>query len=294
VNPNNIKTCYLCGETEFSQRPGKVRDNDQLHILECCSCGLVFLPSSDHIQENYYQNSVMHEDDSRLLDVDFWLKELDWDDERRFRFIKALMQNNTLLDFGCGAAGFLLKAKKIARKVVGVEVEKRLQSHFKQVGLQVFQDLSELRTHMKDEKYDVITLFSVLEHLADPRTVLGELSPFLKDDGQIIIEVPNANDALLTLFKCEPYSQFTYWSCHLFLFTAETLRDLAVQAGFSVNYVKQIQRYTLSNHLYWLAKGKPRGHEIWSFLGSEVLHEAYEKQLAAIGHCDTLVASLSK
>jgi 2-polyprenyl-3-methyl-5-hydroxy-6-metoxy-1,4-benzoquinol methylase len=294
MDKRDIKTCYLCGKTEFSNRPGRVRDNDQLHVLECCSCGLVFLSSFAHVQDEFYQNSIMHEDDKAFLDIDYWLKELDWDDERRFNFLKPLIQNKTLLDFGCGVAGFLLKAGEIARKVVGVEVEKRLQSHFKQIELQVFQNLSELEARMKDEKYDLITLFSVLEHLPDPRTVLGELSPFLENDGQIIIEVPNANDALLTLYNCKPYSQFNYWSCHLFLFTAETLRDLAEQAGFSVNYVKQIQRYPLSNHLFWLAKGKPRGHEIWSFLDSEMLREVYEKQLAATGHCDTLVMSLSR
>ena len=48
----------------------------------------------------------------------------------------------------------------------------------------------------------------------------------LSDNGQIIVEVPNADDALLTLYECEPFSHFTYWSCHLFLYTAKTLQML--------------------------------------------------------------------
>ena len=141
--------------------------------------------------------------------------------------------------------------------------------------------------------YDTITMFHVLEHIPDPKLILGELSEMLADNGQIIVEVPNADDALLALYKSEPFSCFTYWSCHLFLYTAKTLQMLFDQMDLKVNYIKQIQRYPPSNHLYWLANGKPSGHQKWHFLDSPELHDTYEKQLAAIGKCDTIIASLS-
>ena len=137
-------------------------------------------------------------------------------------------------------------------------------------------------------------MFHVLEHILDPKAILSELTEMLADGGQIIVEVPNADDALLTLYQCEPFSNFTYWSCHLFLFTAKTLKMLFSQVNLKVNYIKQIQRYSLSNHLYWLANGKPGGHQKWRFLNSPELHAAYEKQLTAIGKCDTLLASVSR
>ena len=124
--------------------------------------------------------------------------------------------------------------------------------------------------------------------------MLGELSEMLAGGGQIIVEVPNADDALLTLYQCEPFSHFTYWGCHLFLFTAKTLEMLFTQVNLKVNYIKQVQRYSLANHLYWLANGKPGGHQKWHFLNLPELHAAYEKQLAAIGKCDTILASVSR
>ena len=142
--------------------------------------------------------------------------------------------------------------------------------------------------------YDTITMFHVLEHIPDPKLILGELSEMLADNGQIIVEVPNADDALLALYKSEPFSCFTYWSCHLFLYTAKTLQMLFDQMELKVNYIKQIQRYPLSNHLFWLANGKPGGHQKWYFLNSPELHAAYEKQLTAIGKCDTILASVSR
>ena len=85
------------------------------------------------------------------------------------------------------------------------------------------------------------------------------------DGGQIIVEVPNADDVLLTLYNNSPFSHFTYWSCHLFLYIAKTLQMLFDQMSLKVNYLKQIQRYPLSNHLLWLANAKPGGHQKMAF-----------------------------
>ncbi len=137
-------------------------------------------------------------------------------------------------------------------------------------------------------------MFHVLEHIPDPKSILGELKEMLAGGGQIVVEVLNADDALLTFYNNSPFSHFTYWSCHLFLYTAKTLQMLFDQMNLKVNYIKQIQRYPLSNHLHWLANGKPGGHQKWHFLDSQELHAAYLKQLAAIGKCDTILASISK
>jgi hypothetical protein len=114
----------------------------------------------------------------------------------------------------------------------------------------------------------------------------------MANKGQMIIEVPSSEDALLTLFDCAAFQQFTYWSQHLFLFNTKTLQQLARQAGLKVTAIQQYQRYPLSNHMYWLSQGKPGGHQEWSFLDSPILAESYANRLAAIGKCDTLVAHL--
>ena len=77
----------------------------------------------------------------------------------------------------------------------------------------------------------------------------------------MIIEVPNSSDALLTLYENEPFQNFTYWSQHLFLFNEKTMTELVKKAGLKLNWIKHVQRYPLSNNLYWLAKGEPGGHQ---------------------------------
>lgn len=283
--------CYLCKSQELKQRPGKVRDNAGLKILECNSCGLVFLSSFEHIGDNFYKKSGMHEEGS--LNIQNWIKETEADDERRFEYLKPVLANCSLLDFGCGTGNFLMKARNLAGQVHGIELESRLRSYFQQNNLTVFTSLSDIPKKRCLEGYDIITMFHVLEHIQDPKSLLSELSEILATDGQIIVEVPNADDALLTLYHNEAFSNFTYWSCHLFLFNTKTLEMLACQAGLHINYIKQIQRYPLANHLFWLAQHKAGGHKRWHFMNSAILNTAYEQQLAAIGKCDTILMSLS-
>ena len=124
---------------------------------------------------------------------------------------------------------------------------------------------------------------------------LQELVQIEKVHGKLIIEVPNANDALLTIYQNEAFSNFTYWSCHLYLYTKHTLELLAKKAGLKVEFIKHIQRYPLSNHLHWLSKNKAGGHEKWgNFLDSKDLNQAYENQLATLGATDTLIACFTK
>ena len=283
------RQCYLCNGTNFKKRPGSVRDNMKLKVLECKSCGLVFLSSFSHITSNHYKRSGMH--GKKKPNLNKWQDETYTDDIRRFNFIKGKIVNKSLLDFGCGIGGFLqlVQNSKLALSVAGVEQEEALKESFSERQLNVFSDIMDVSG---STKYDIITAFHVIEHLSDPASTLLALSKLLKKNGEIIIEVPSSNDALLTLYECDAFSHFTYWSQHLFLFNTITLVKLVEKTALKVNWIKQIQRYPLSNHLYWLSKGLPGGHDVWRFLDEKRLNKAYEAQLDKIGKTDTILASI--
>ncbi len=134
-----------------------------------------------------------------------------------------------------------------------------------------------------------------MEHLEDPIAILRQLAELLRDDGKIIIEVPNGNEALLSIYKNKAYSEFIYTNVHLYCFTPHTLRLLGEKAGLKVEFVKCIQRYPISNHLYWLAHNTPNGQKQWgSFIDNPLLQNAYEQTLASLGATDTLIAQFSK
>jgi len=285
-----MNNCYLCGCQDSAVRPGSVRDNQEIDVLECEGCGLVYLSSLNHIENGHYENSGMHDGDTP--DISAWLKETATDDERRYQFLKEKIVNNAVLDFGCGAAGFLDRAKTIATTVAGIELETVLQPSFNERELSVYPALQNAIDI--DERYSLITAFHVVEHLSDPVRILQNLSQLLAGGGEIIVEVPSSNDILLTLYSNDPFQNFTYWSQHLFLFNATTIQMLIKKAGLKLNWTKHIQRYSLSNHLYWLAKGKPGGHKEWNFMDSDELNRQYEQQLASLGVTDTIMVSISK
>ena len=121
-------TCYLCNLPDFRVRKGAVRDDPSLQIIECTNCGLVALSSLQHIQDGHYEDSGMHGD--ALPSIESWLRDTEQDDQRRFDMVKAMLPNKKLLDFGCGAGGFLNKAQQLAETVAGIELELRVQKHW--------------------------------------------------------------------------------------------------------------------------------------------------------------------
>lgn len=281
------KRCYICSNSAFDYVKGKVRDMPKERILRCRLCGLVFLETFDHINDRFYENSRMRKN-QQISDWKTYLQECAWDDERRAEWLKQKVAGKTVLDFGCGGGGFLSNIKHTAKKCSGVEKDKDLRRIIKRrLKISVCSDIDEV-----NGKFDFITMFHVLEHFKDPRHILIKLSKLLSDSGRIIIEVPNAEDALLSFYKSKAFSEFTYWGCHLYLFNILTLKKLVESVGLSVDYLKQVQRYPLSNHLYWLAKGKPGGHKIWDFVDNEILNKEYESKLSAKGICDTIIASV--
>ena len=145
-----------------------------------------------------------------------------------------------------------------------------------------------------NQNVDIITMFHVLEHIKEPIELLKKLKSKLKDkNSQIIIEVPNSLDALISLYKSKAFSRFTWWSCHVFTFNKKNLISIANKAGYKVNYVKNIQRYGIFNHLYWLIKGKPGGHEKFKRFSIPFFEWLYWKFLSSINATDTILISLS-
>lgn len=171
------KACYLCGCTDFIKRSGSVRDNPALEILECKNCGLVFLSSFDHIKQGFYENSNMF--NWNKITIEEYEKTCMKDDERRYNQFKEAITGKAILDFGCGAAGFLKRAKASAKSCAGLEIDRRYKSYYEENDLTVYDDLS----CVEEKSLDYISMFHVLEHLENPVETLKSLSRKLKNTG---------------------------------------------------------------------------------------------------------------
>ena len=134
-----------------------------------------------------------------------------------------------MLDFGSGWGGFisLMAQRKITAAIKGVELEAKYRAYMNDV------EKHDVRRDIEDfkEKFDFITLFHCAEHLKDPAAMLARLATLLNPGGEIIVEVPSGEDALISLYKNPAYINFTLWSCHLFLFNPSNVRLLAGKSG---------------------------------------------------------------
>ena len=229
--------CYLCKNTNFTQIVNKVRDRDDISVLRCNNCGLVFLSSFDHITKDFYSHSKIHKNKTSL-DLLEWTKTTRMDDERRMVMMNSILKGKNLLDFGAGNCNFLLRASSLTKQAIGIEpeirVRQQLSEKFEKLNIKLYEDISEVGS----TKFDIITLFHVIEHLPDPKTILIKLKNLLAKNGKIFIETPNADDALISLYKNKAFMDFTYWSCHLFLYNYETLKVLANQSGLQLDSIK--------------------------------------------------------
>ena len=301
-----IEECYLCKSSKIVAVDTGIRDvnimpSTDFKVLKCEDCELVFLSHHEHIVDGeFYENSKMLKSNrflnkQMITDIekfDSWKKNANFDDERRRNTLINTIANKNVLDYGCGAGGFLEKVHNFCNIAVGIEPDMSLVSYlennFDEKNIQIYSNLNEV-----SNKFDFITCFHVMEHVKDPVNELSKLRHILNKDGKIIIEVPNINDALIDLYKIKDFKDWYFWTCHLYYFSEKTLKNIGEKAGYKVDYVKQVQRFPLSNHLHWLQKNKPNGHKVYDFLNSDRLNKAYSDELASIGMCDTLVMRLS-
>lgn len=282
-NEREEKKCYLCGGSDLTDTGYTLRDNSEINVLKCNNCSLYFLSSFEHINRDFYSEGKMH---GASFDLNRWINAARIDDQRRFQFLKTKIRNKSVLDFGCGTGGFLLLTKNISSYSAGVEKQNSLKQHFKENQLDIYESTDEI-----NKKFDIITMFHVLEHLKDPKKELCNILKLLNKEGELIIEIPNENDALLSLYKCKAFADFTHWSCHLFCYNEKTLKRLFNDLGLKINYIKPVQRYGLANHLYWIFKGQKGGQTKWKFFN--IFDFIYKNFIKLIHKSDTLIASVS-
>lgn len=262
----------------------RVRDRNDIKVLRDNLTEVIVLSKSDHINLEYYQGRE-ETDSVKVNELNIKSIKLN-DNKRRVKEFGNYIRNKKWLDFGCGNGGMLDEISFEALQSYGLEPNLARRKYTISKGHKVFQNLDEIN----DKSLDIITLFHVFEHLQDPIGILKKLKNKLKLNGKILIEIPHARDSLFTIYDCEEFKKFTFWSEHLVLHTKESIQIVLECSGFSKIKIYNYQRYNLANHLHWLSKGKPGGQEVWNYLSSEQLDKEYEKILIENNRTDTLIA----
>jgi SAM-dependent methyltransferase len=268
----------------------EVRDRPDVSLLRCEKSGVILCDRVDHIQESSHYESQDSYDYWGVENRSKALNLCSEDLEMRAEKLAPMVVNKKWLDIGTGLGAILSHFKTVASQTHAVEPQPEARNHLQKIGFQVFATLQEA----PDDHYDVISMFHVFEHIADPLAFLALIKAKLAKNGKVIIEVPHANDFLISFLDLEAFKKFTFWSEHLILHTRQSLEVFLRAGGFSEIIIEGYQRYPLANHLHWLAKEQPGGHNIWHFLREKNLDAEYAALLSKLDKTDTLFLWASK
>ena len=150
--------------------------------------------------------------------------------KRRIEQIEQIraISSRTLLEIGPGNGLFLWWASQKGCQVAGIEPSEDFCSRIQAEGLTCFHDLIENIDPSKLVKYDFVVMLHVLEHFIDPNSVLRRCRDLLKDNGLIVIEVPNI------LRPYRSLDRYFLRYVHLSYFSPQTLTLILRKHGFGV------------------------------------------------------------
>jgi SAM-dependent methyltransferase len=137
-----------------------------------------------------------------------------------------------LLDYGCGYGRLLRIAKERGFQPTGIETDRvARQACRDKSGSDVFESIEELQMSQPRAEFDLIILWTVIEHLREPWVDLARLRALLSPGGWLYVSTMDIGclRARLEGRRWEHYANPT----HLFYFDNVSLRNAFLTAGFS-------------------------------------------------------------
>jgi len=190
LDQKNLKLFLTCKDHTVSRETFKLyldEDNDLL----------ITLPRPSELElPGYYESEayISHTDSKESLMDKVYQMIKNYSIKKKLNMINGLTrQKGLLLDIGCGTGDFLATCQKDGWKVKGIEPNDKardLSGKKLEAEELVSNDIhSLLESHQG--KFDVITMWHVLEHVPNLMEYIQQLKLLLKPDGLIVIAVPN-------------------------------------------------------------------------------------------------------
>ncbi len=222
-------------------------------ILRCGECGIGFSqhrPADEELGQLYREMDIamyQAEGEGRRRTA-----------RRHLEIVSAHSDGGRLLDVGCASGVFLDRARSAGWDVTGVKPSPPLYQLARDLldGRGKVLPLTLQEAELGSRRFDAITLWDVLEHVADPVSFLAQCRSLLKPDGFIFANVPDLESGSARLLGRR-------WPLllpeHLNYFTRSSLTRCAQKAGLEVvRFGRRPASFTLSYILYLVGQ-----HGVW-------------------------------
>jgi len=186
--------CPFCGSAEFSiyERFGSEL---QSTYVRCRNCTLVYQsprPKYDqHFIDSAYASYYQFSENLDLNDqTSVQHSSVNMFQEEVQNLLKYDKRRTNVLDIGSAMGTFLFAAKPYYKKAIGLDVSEQMarfaeRSTGATIYIQQFNDFS------YPEKFSLIHMSHVIEHVPNPVEWLNQAKSMLEDDGVLVINVPN-------------------------------------------------------------------------------------------------------
>ena len=228
---------------------GKIPDGT---LFKCPSCGSKKICVEDYISKkdtSSYSNAYIKRLDNNKTSGLVFLFE---------KVYSIIGKQVELLDIGFGNGKFLVATKKKGLKVSGLDCDANSVNGIIQQGFDAYH--GELGGIMYlDKKYDIITLWDVLEHVADIEKALSQLNSITKKNSKIFILTPNADSLFdffanierrLTFFRSNRIMNICLNRYHIQRFSVKGLKILFERFGFVIEHLELLQLFSLRSAEY--------------------------------------------
>lgn len=235
--------CPLCKSpgSAIIQRPiDHHLTKEVFQLARCQQCGFVFTnprPMGAHIERYYASpNYISHQNEKQGLvpTLYYWARAVAL--RSKYRTVGRYAVGRKLMDYGCGTGTFLAYMRTKGYLVTGLEPSANARAQaIQNAACPVFAS----RQEMGDLRFDVITLWHVLEHVPDPLESLLHISRLLDSNGILLIAVPD-----ITSWDAQHYG--AHWAAldvprHLSHFRPRDIQVLADQCNMQL----------LTTHYMW-------------------------------------------
>lgn len=291
--------CVLCGGLQH--RPFADGYDFELEtcgnrwqFVECTGCTHVWLhprPAVETLATIYPPSYYAYGFSTKLNPIAVRGKA--WLDAARMRGIVAGLGRTprSYLDIGCGDGRFLKAMREAGVKVnAGLELDEQVAAQLRTEGFDVYAERVEDCQRFSEGQFDLITMFHVIEHVADPVAVIAQLARWLAPGGVLALETPNLDSLDARMFKDHYWGGY-HIPRHWHLFRPDTLKRTLTDAGlvpFRLRYQPghSFWMYSWHHRLKYGARPWPRlarWFDPFNSLPVLVMTTALDKLRAAFG-----------
>ncbi len=223
--------CRLCGSGKLV--PILIASN--FDIIECSSCKIAFTEPPPSVPE--YENMDFHSgEDPENAEKLTSLTDLseDWQGLIRLQtkmIAKQFKKNINILEVGCGEGILLDELRQEGYcNVAGVEPSRTGASRAQQRGLYVINKY--FSSEVVKEKYDLIIMSHVFEHIENPSQFIDELTAALTNNGALMLTQTNFKGLIPRFLKENWYAWVP--DQHFWHFTEKGLAKMFKTKGLNL------------------------------------------------------------